>query len=252
MFANAAQRTPASYCSVSQRRRRDVAVQRVVRRHRAFFQAFGVARVERQPLGRVHRRSRILEPGIRARLRQHARSACRPILEYDVFCRPTLISPTSAHCSSYAAPKVCCFTSSCDCSPKTNCGRAMSRPTPSCTGPTSIDVFAAVATLLQPAARGELQRVPALACLEHARQAQLARLRGEARVAEMPRPFRSQLPFGVDVGEQLRELRVRREDRLEQAEPRGPVAEARRADHAVVEDLAFVGRPRADRSSARA
>ena len=75
----------------------------------------------------------------------------------------------SAHCSSYAAPNGVLFhfvvrlLAEHELRPLD-----LARPTPSCTGPIVDDVFAAVATLLQSAARGELQRVPASTFLERA------------------------------------------------------------------------------------
>ncbi len=71
-FGVTAHRTPASYCSVSERRRGDVAVHRVVGRDGAFFQAFAVAAIERKPVGGIHGGRRVDEHRFRARLRQRA------------------------------------------------------------------------------------------------------------------------------------------------------------------------------------
>ena len=139
MFANAAQRTPASYCSVSQRRRRDVAVQRVVRRHRAFFQALGVA-ARRTPAARSRSTVAVayLSHGSAARFRQHRgrridrlgirRSSARR--RSSRRRRPTA-ARTPRRTSAVSLRRATARRS------RTPAARS-SRPTPSCTGPTSI------------------------------------------------------------------------------------------------------------------
>ena len=138
-----------------ERRRGDVAVLRVVRRDRAFLQPLRVARVHGESARRVHRCGGVLEQRVGARAGQRAGPACRPTSSSGSSARRRSSRRRSFHCSSYAAPNVRCFTSSCDCSLKSKSG-CVDRAADAELHRADVDhVFAAVAPLLLAPAQRE-------------------------------------------------------------------------------------------------